>query len=91
MPVITTEKDEIFADFPFYKVFVDGEYIGYGWTEDDAITFAERYIERGKIMTYYFISYRWFEFVNGKYMDNYWTEQDIIAFNEKCIERGGLK
>lgn len=41
---ITTESTKTtIGDLTYYKTFVNGEYIGYGWTEQDAYDFGIRY------------------------------------------------
>lgn len=50
MVIITTKEATVeqtaahcILKLTYFKTFVGGEYIGYGWAEDDAIQFGERY------------------------------------------------
>ncbi len=46
MNEITTKKALTITQQEYYKVFINGREVGYGWTEKAAIEYAERYIER---------------------------------------------
>lgn len=45
MNEITTKKASTITQQVYYKVFIDGHEIGYGWTEKAAIEYAKRYIK----------------------------------------------